>query len=169
MIGEIHVAAVFSHSLSRLFFVLRRPISSCWTSTPSTRFSDPRRAAWQPFAHPREIPLQAVRTWVMAALRLTGSDGSRLMLSHHFAFLPDRYLACVCSSCFLAELHAWRRKRGETFIYSDDWPPCVCETPLIPPQVKITVCGFWLTPTNRSLVSYFSTDGWFCLIGSFQL
>lgn len=40
----------------------------------------------------------------MAALWLTGSDGSRLMLSHHFAFFTDRSLACVCSGlCLMPE------------------------------------------------------------------
>lgn len=38
----------------------------------------------------------------MAALWLTSSDGSTLMLGHQFAFLTDRYLVCVCSSSLLS-------------------------------------------------------------------
>lgn len=89
-------------------------VSSCWIFSPPSCFSDLQWAAWQPFAHPRKIPLQAVRTWVMAALRLTGSDGSRLMLGHQFAFSRRHIfglcLQLLCSAFSL--LHAPKAKQS---------------------------------------------------------
>lgn len=95
-------------------------VSSCWIFSPPSCFSDLQWAAWQPFAHPRKIPLQAVRTWVMAALRLTGSDGSRLMLGHQFAFSRRHIfglcLQLLCSAFSL--LHAPKAKQSAAASHS---------------------------------------------------
>lgn len=63
------------------------------------------------FCSSEENSITAVRTWVMAALRLTGSDGSRLMLSRHLAFLSARSSARVSCTSALSLLGAWRKRK----------------------------------------------------------
>lgn len=149
----------FVHSVCVCVSLFSTLVSSCWTSSPLSCFSDLQRAAWQPFAHPRKIPLQAVRTWVMAALRLTGSDGSRLMLGHHFAFLTDTYLACVCSSSALLSLRfmpAAAASNPAVFRRNDHLvrlpTVCVCNASQ-PPQFQPTSLHWgWLFASYLNLI-----------------
>lgn len=98
-------------------------------------------AAWQPFAHPRKIPLRGVRTWVMAALCLSGSDRSRRMprrfsqthtrLLFTFTFLWDSSLG--------PKRHGQKRGRCIKSERFDLNKSSVSQTVLCPPQLQATL------------------------------